>query len=274
MLAALLRKHTFTHAGNCYGRPGRHPGDIAYVSAGSVLMHVVKGRGDVVRGGARHPVKPGDVIYCPPFTRYAQRFSDAEALLFNIHYTISVRSGRPLGLHLRLPATFDVKGDAVAQRLLDQLRALVDTGDDDAAVHAAPLSHRLIVHYYHSRLRDCVRVHGRFLDERFRHVYDLVDSGEYHAFDIRGMAKQCGLSMRQFERRFNLIFGASPRDFLDVRRYARICEELRFWDNSRNLDELADDYGFSNYSYFSHWFKKHAGMSPSKALKMFQQHVS
>ncbi len=82
---------------------------------------------------------------------------------------------------------------------------------------------------------------------------------------ISELAKQVGMSVRQFNRRFQEVFGTSPRSFLIKTRVHAACDELR--RNSVNIAELAVDLGFYDQSSFTQHFRKHMGITPLQYRK-------
>ncbi|MFT5468865.1 MAG: AraC-like DNA-binding protein [Verrucomicrobiales bacterium] len=85
------------------------------------------------------------------------------------------------------------------------------------------------------------------------------------AISITDLAKRAGMSVRQFNRRFQEAFGVSPRTFLIKTRVQAACDELRRSD--RQISEIALDLGFYDQSSFTGHFRKHMGVTPLQYRK-------
>jgi AraC-like DNA-binding protein len=78
---------------------------------------------------------------------------------------------------------------------------------------------------------------------------------------IRALAEECGLSHVQMIRRFRSAFGHTPSEHLYALRLERAKELLL--QTAHPVKKIARDCGFENEYYFSNFFKKHEGLSPS-----------
>ena len=75
------------------------------------------------------------------------------------------------------------------------------------------------------------------------------------------LAKMADLSVSQFERRFRLAFGASPRQYLIRIRIEYATKMLRETDQS--ITEISHACGFYDHAHFSRAFRRVMGTSPS-----------
>jgi AraC-like DNA-binding protein len=78
---------------------------------------------------------------------------------------------------------------------------------------------------------------------------------------IEQVAKSCGQSLRQLQRRFQSAFGITPQEFLLKTRVlaaARLIEET-----SLTTSEIAQQCGFVDASSFAQHFRKRIGFAPS-----------
>lgn len=78
--------------------------------------------------------------------------------------------------------------------------------------------------------------------------------------NIDYIAREVGFSRTGFYRKLKGVTDMSPVDFLTNFRLKRAAEMIV--DGAYTLTEIADQTGFSSYSYFSKSFKKHFGVSP------------
>lgn len=85
---------------------------------------------------------------------------------------------------------------------------------------------------------------------------------------IRSLAEMCGLSMRQFERKFQQHLKTTPQQFLIKTRVYAACDALR--RTRQPIAEIATDMGFYDQAAFSRQFKKHLGATPLQYRKQFR----
>lgn len=70
-----------------------------------------------------------------------------------------------------------------------------------------------------------------------------------------------GLSYVQFLRRFKAFTGMSPSVYINTMRIQ--SAKIQLTDPNMFIKEISSQLGFDNEYYFSNFFKKHTGMSPS-----------
>ena len=77
---------------------------------------------------------------------------------------------------------------------------------------------------------------------------------------IDGLAKQCGLSVAQFRRLFQMVFGQSPSQYIQKMRMQEACRLLHKTD--RTVNEICLRVGYEQPSYFHKTFKRITGFTP------------
>lgn len=85
---------------------------------------------------------------------------------------------------------------------------------------------------------------------------------------IEDVARACGQSVRQLQRRFQSAFGISPQEFLirtRVQAAVRRLEETRL-----SVTEIAQQCGFVDASSFTQHFRKRMGVSPAAYRRQVQ----
>jgi AraC-like DNA-binding protein len=76
------------------------------------------------------------------------------------------------------------------------------------------------------------------------------------------LASRCGMSVRQFNRRFQETFNTTPNGFLMKTRLHAACELLR--DSDTPIWEVAEQLGFYDQSSFTLHFRRHMGTTPHR----------
>ena len=93
-----------------------------------------------------------------------------------------------------------------------------------------------------------------FINERMQYRISLAE-----------VARRSGLSYVQFVRRFTAYVGMPPSEYLAALRLKKA--ESLLSDTSLLVKEVAAACGFENEYYFSNFFKRHKGLSPSAFRK-------
>lgn len=78
---------------------------------------------------------------------------------------------------------------------------------------------------------------------------------------IATVARDCGQSLRQLQRRFQAAFGFTPQDFLLRTRVVAAARLLQ--DTNFSIAEIASRCGFVDQSAFSQQFRKRTGSTPT-----------
>lgn len=82
---------------------------------------------------------------------------------------------------------------------------------------------------------------------------------------VEDVAKSCGQSLRQLQRRFQSAFGITPQEFL-IR--TRLLEATRLLERTAlSAGEIATQCGFVDQSSFAQHFRKRIGVSPGAYRK-------
>ncbi|MEM6279695.1 MAG: AraC family transcriptional regulator [Verrucomicrobiota bacterium] len=85
---------------------------------------------------------------------------------------------------------------------------------------------------------------------------------------IPSLAKKCGLSVRQFERKFKEHLKTPPQQYIIKMRVHAACDQLR--SSRRPIADIATDLGFYDQAAFSRQFRKHMGMTPMYYRKEYR----
>lgn len=86
--------------------------------------------------------------------------------------------------------------------------------------------------------------------------------------NCRKLAEICSLSTAQFYNLFRMEYGMAPLEYRNSLLMRRAALLLR--DGTFSVTEIAEMLGFESISYFSRFFKKHRGISPSEYTKQKQ----
>jgi transcriptional regulator GlxA family with amidase domain len=87
------------------------------------------------------------------------------------------------------------------------------------------------------------------------------------------LAAACGLSLRQFERRFKQRIGIPPKIFARLLRFETLKSAL-IQDSARTLAWMASHSGYQDQAHAIHEFKLWAGCTPSAFLARVKQRTA
>jgi AraC-like DNA-binding protein len=88
----------------------------------------------------------------------------------------------------------------------------------------------------------------------------LAGDAQYNA---RNLAKLCGISNRQLQRRFQREFGRTPQEWLDEQRIKAAGQLLLLGEP---LKKVAFDLGYKQTSHFCRKFKSKFKLTPSQFI--------
>jgi AraC-like DNA-binding protein len=212
---------------------------------------VLSGRGRLRFDGRELEMVPGRVYLFPAGgSRLAHRNVALQKIYFQFRAVVNggelLRGSGPLSAPL--PAALrrelvarHVRGGSpeILQVRADALRCL--------SLFSAPLS-RLI----RERREDFRRFEPffQYVGERLQGEFSLADFGSRH-----------GQRAKTFAAQFKKRFGEAPKKYFLREKLNRIKEALYYSD--RTLGEISETFGFSDQYYFSRFFRKLTGMSPS-----------
>jgi PAS domain S-box-containing protein len=85
---------------------------------------------------------------------------------------------------------------------------------------------------------------------------------------IPSLAGMCGMSERQFERKFKQHLNTTPQQFIIKTRVYAACDDLR--RTARPLASIATAMGFYDQAAFTRQFRKHMGITPMAYRRQFR----
>jgi len=90
----------------------------------------------------------------------------------------------------------------------------------------------------------------------------VVQSNLYSSLSVDELAQLCHMSTSSFKRKFNEVYGESPKKYITQKKVERALALLKV-DGTR-ISDTAYDVGFETVSTFNRSFKSVTGKSPSE----------
>lgn len=136
-------------------------------------------------------------------------------------------------------------------------------------VHKDPINNVIwnanILHMIHTYA--AARKEQNYLkDPRFIPVIEYIKNNLDKPLTIPELAEIVHMQPTYFIRRFKQIYGQAPMAYLKSFRVHKAMEMLL--NTETNIEDIAVCLGINDAAYFSRWFKKSCGLSPSEYKKM------
>lgn len=237
----------FTHGGKftsdgswCHAERVIDTNEIIIVTEGEVFMFV---------GDKEYELHPGDVLKIEPWVRHGGTKRSDHAAFFWFHFTLD----EPL----MLP---DVSHPQNTERLLLITRELMHYAESDGYPHeCADCISRVILH----------EIEYKNADEppTVAEVKEWIRKNRAKKLTAEETANHFGYNPDYLNRLFTKHTRKGLKEYINETRLGYIKTDLMMGGIS--LTEIAEKYGFSDYKYFSKYFKYHEKMTPSEYLKTY-----
>lgn len=160
--------------------------------------------------------------------------------------------------------------DMIAQffAMLEQAQAVLDY--ENFEEYTAKMVAAMFVlqeSYVKNVLGDNVSVPGVVMRKRelFRKFVEAIIESYMEAREVLFYANVLGVSSGYLNEVCNEVSGHSAKEIIDMAVSSRLKAELSY--TSKTIQELADEYNFPSQSYFSRYYKRMTGMTPSDFRK-------
>lgn len=104
-------------------------------------------------------------------------------------------------------------------------------------------------------------------DDSISRAQEWLHENFQRSFPLEAPARQVGMSLRNFVRRFKQATGDSPLTYLQKLRVAAAKRLLE--SDHRSVQEISEAVGYQDVAFFRQLFQRHAGVSPSAYRERF-----
>nr|MBI1230220.1 helix-turn-helix domain-containing protein [Cytophagales bacterium] len=157
-----------------------------------------------------------------------------------------------------IPALFDLPADELANQMPDLYTFLGTAGKEleDKMMTARNNADRItiITAFLEKKLKK-VEERDEALHQFIRSIIHSAGQTKFNA-----VADEFCLSRRQFERRFKVLAGFSPKMYERIIRFQLAADQYN--KQTKSLTQIALDLGYYDQSHFSNDFKKFSGYNP------------
>lgn len=235
------------------------------------VMIVSEGGGTLTLEGSECAFRPGSVVVMPPHAIHGFRYDrDSMGWVITIenHYLADLLERAPaLQALMTRPGVFDcdpsILGDVAqsAERLAGELEGCLSGSAIGAEIHLMSILLLLFRHWPrgdvaaapapgHNRVR-LVERYKAVVEARFRQQPALAD-----------VARELGVSVSQLRLACTSVAGMAPLAILHERILSEARRCLAY--TGMSITEIADELGFSEGSYFTRFFTRNTGETPSE----------
>lgn len=241
-------------------------GDHTFPPFSSIGL-ILEGAGTIiVNGAALHPLM-GQLYLLPAHTTQTF-FTDARQPYkkYYCHFNITCHGTELFDL-IRTPLCVDAKDPAAAVCLFEKM---ISALSDDSLTGAVRLQQHmldLLVYYLECCPASQLSLVKTDFDSPLSKAVSYVDANLHRMVTVQEMAKVAGYHPSHFTKVFQKNLGVTPAQFLVRKKTEYAIRELTA--TSRSISDIADALGFSSQFYFTNFFKKHTGMTPSEYRKVY-----
>ena len=213
------------------------------------FLYITQGNCRYAFAGGEFALSPGSVVYLPMESRHELTITSEAIEFYRVDFTLKAEGE----LVFFSDSPLKLTGDA-SQKCGEAIRALeAECRFENSTVAKTEL---LCAVFRELQKHTESRRHAR-LQPAVQELHAHLTEG----IDCRKLAALCYLSTAQFYQLFRAEYGMTPlayRDALLVRR-----AEILLASGEVSVGEAAELLGFSALAYFSRFFKKHTGVSPT-----------
>lgn len=228
----------------CKRIPSRRPNGFLYILHGQCRY---------LYGDEDFALSPGSLVYLPKGSDHTLMVDSPEFEFYRIDFTLTVNgetvffSDVPLKLCHRASAEV---AEAI-QTLADRYEFMQDT----------MAKTELLCRIFRGVCDMTVNPRREKLAPAIGYLLEHMTEG----INCQQLAQLCSLSTAQFYNLFHQEYQATPLEYRNSLLMRRATLLLR--DETFPVAEIAETLGFESVSYFSRFFKKHKGISPSEYRK-------
>ncbi len=221
----------------------------------ALLIYCVRGDGSYRLGSREYAIETGDLFHIPVMQSHGY-WSGLEGWdIWWVHY------GGDHACHLTnlagLSASTPVKRIGIQAKLIeafDDLSRVMEQASPFQAINSADALHRLLLELLKPGIHATEELDA-MLQAVHRHLNDLDEA-----------AAAAGYSKFHFCRQFKELTSVPPWTYVLQQRLAQA--QAMLLEGNTSIKEIARESGFSNADYFSRYFRKTVGMTPTRYRSM------
>ena len=217
------------------------------------FLYIVEGSCRYFYRNESFDLEPGSLVYLPSGSVHRMEVLSEGIEFYRIDFTLTVDGKNVLfsEFPMKICHSAPRECDEAINRMAEKYQFSVDTVAKTELMCTIFRSiQKNISGARTKKLYPAVRYLSRNLTERI---------------NVDQLAAMCYLSRSRFYELFQEEYGVAPMEFRDQLLMERA--RLLLQNEELSVTEIAEHLGFESVSYFSRFFKKHNGISPSEYIK-------
>ena len=249
----LAHRCVFAKGDACDYLTGRTYFGLTYAKRGGAVYEIA--------GGGRFSIAEGEVAFIPRglcYLLHATEEYEHYTVNFNLDTEGCVGSGVKEMLTCGRMTVFSPAAPEIYEKHFARLADTWRTKTAGYRMRAAAEAYTLLSSFVteHCILGIDPTTYGRVLPAK-----EYLDKHYAREISIGMLANLCNMSETGFRRLFLFVFGKTAMTYKNELLLLHACDLLT--DNLYTVGEIAARCGFRDQNYFSRFFKKHKGVSPS-----------
>ncbi len=233
------------------------------------IVRVVRGNLVIYLNNKETRLGDNDVIFIEPKCLHRgepQNDCIYECIVFDLHMLYHRKEGRAAG-YIR-PLVKGIKGiDCILSNTsplrysVERLFTLMRLGNNyfELEIYATlfEIFHKL---YSNAHICDSSKTPHNKQSEIIASLLNFIEDNYAESITLKTLSQQSGLSEKYLCRLFKTYTLKTPIEYLNAFRIEQAC--LTFYNQEKNITEIAFECGFNDLSYFSKIFKAIKGITP------------
>ncbi|MBQ9735944.1 MAG: helix-turn-helix transcriptional regulator [Clostridia bacterium] len=251
----LAHRFTFKEGTYCDYSGGRLYCGLMYAARGDARY--------VLRTGEEHLIREGEVAFIPAKLAYVIRAGGERYEHYTVSFTVNEQKCAGDAVHSLLRAKnmvhFTPASSSVYETRFSRLAGIWQEKDTGYRMTATSQLYTLLDAFISERY---VRGIDSVSYAKVLPAKEYIDKNYDKSISIDMLANLSDMSPTNFRRLFLLVFGKTAMAYKNGLLLLHACDLLA--DNVYTVGEVADRCGFRDTTYFSRFFKKHIGITPTE----------
>ena len=224
---------------------------IGYVNHGCIYMEV---------NGKGSQISQGEMYYIPARNTYSHHALCDNTEVYYVHFEMST-PGNMLSEKIDFPVAVHPSKPEDTAHIFERLFCSKSSESLGAPLQSTGLTCEIAATFFelcqeHASLRNTGKA-GKMMD-----IIEYIQKNLNKNLTVELLASQIGLSPNYFIRVFQQFFHETPMHFVLNEREKTARNLLE--NSEMSIKEIGLSLGFANQNYFSEFFKKRNGFSPSE----------
>lgn len=229
---------------------------IGYVKAGTIQMTI---------NGRSETIEEGGMYYLPAMCCFSHWVVGKTARVYWTHFEFGSTIDKPVLNQMVFPVCVRPFPKDRIEHIYEEMFQSRLSEDFGSPLHSIGLMYELTAHFFEF----CGKAVNLYSNERFDKMKQIAEYICNHLdqnLTVEQLAEQVGLNPHYFIKVFQNFFQETPVHFVLNRREQAARQLLEYSDMS--IKQIGLSIGFTNQNYFSEFFKKRSGYSPSEYRKL------